>query len=97
MELCVQRRARPVISSGTPAMPFGYRKVGQPVLIPAIWARFLRVGGGTQEAYEETFGAPATVAGRVYEPGLATRASAGGRLQGNGRPGCAVMATARGT
>jgi len=59
--VCVHRKgATRAFPPGHPELPLDYRELGQPVLIPGDMGRYSYVLLGTEKAYQETFGQPAT-------------------------------------
>ena len=99
VRLCVHRKgATRSFPPGHPAVPEGYRSVGQPVLIPGDMGTGSYVLAGTQYAWEETFGSTCHGAGRVMSRTQASRESRGRAI---GREladrGIVVMAAGKGT
>jgi len=76
--VCVHRKgATRAFPAGHPAVPEGYRNVGQPVLIPGDMGRASYVLCGTKRAMEETFGSTCHGAGRVMSRSKALKAAKG--------------------
>lgn len=81
-QLCVHRKgATRSFAPENAEVPAGYRKVGQPVLIPGDMGRASYVLCGTGRAMEETFGSTCHGAGRVMSRGEALRRTKGRSVQ----------------
>ncbi len=81
-QLCVHRKgATRSFAPGNAEVPEGYRKVGQPVLIPGDMGRASYVLCGTGRAMKETFGSTCHGAGRVMSRGEALRRTKGRSVQ----------------
>ncbi len=80
--LCVHRKgATRSFAPGDAAVPEGYRKIGQPVLIPGDMGRASYVLCGTERAMDETFGSTCHGAGRLMSRGEALRRTKGRSVQ----------------
>jgi tRNA-splicing ligase RtcB len=76
-----------------PAVPLGYREVGQPVIIPGSMGSSSWVLAGTEKAMELTFGSTAHGAGRMMSRSAAKRRFWGGDIKkGLGKRGIIVRA-----
>ncbi len=76
--VCVHRKgATRAFSAGHPAVPEGYRNIGQPVLIPGDMGRASYVLCGTEQAMKETFGSTCHGAGRIMSRSKALKAAKG--------------------
>ena len=77
-KLCVHRKgATRAFPPDHPDVPFDYRSIGQPVLIPGDMGRCSYVLLGTKRAMEETFGSTCHGAGRVMSRHQAIKAAKG--------------------
>jgi len=73
-KVCVHRKgATRAFAAGHPDLPWAYRRVGQPVLIPGDMGTASYVLVGTEGAMAETFGSTCHGAGRVMSRAEATR------------------------
>jgi tRNA-splicing ligase RtcB len=64
--LCIHRKgATRAFAPGHPALPYRYKKTGQPVIIPGDMGTNSYLMVGTQRAMDETFGTTCHCAGRV--------------------------------
>jgi tRNA-splicing ligase RtcB len=76
--VCVHRKgATRAFPPHHPEIPFEYREIGQPVLIPGDMGRCSYVLIGTEEAMKETFGSTCHGAGRVMSRHQAIKAAKG--------------------
>jgi len=76
--VCVHRKgATRAFPPRHPEIPFEYREIGQPVLIPGDMGRCSYVLIGTEEAMKETFGSTCHGAGRVMSRHQAIKAAKG--------------------
>jgi len=74
VKLCVHRKgATRAFPPQHPELPFKYKEIGQPVLIPGDMGRFSFCSVGTKKAMDETFGSTCHGAGRVMSRGEARR------------------------
>jgi tRNA-splicing ligase RtcB len=77
-KVCVHRKgATRAFPPGHPELPFDYREIGQPVLIPGDMGRYSYVLLGTEKAYQETFGSTCHGAGRLMSRHEAKRKAQG--------------------
>jgi len=77
-KVCVHRKgATRAFPPGHPELPFDYRELGQPVLIPGDMGRYSYVLLGTEKAYQETFGSTCHGAGRLMSRHEAKRKAQG--------------------
>jgi tRNA-splicing ligase RtcB len=72
--LCIHRKgATRAFPPHHPDIPFRYKEVGQPVLIPGDMGRYSYIAVGTHRALSETFGSTCHGAGRLKSRGQAKR------------------------
>lgn len=82
LRLCVHRKgATRCFGPGNPAVPAGYRDLGQPVLIPGSMGTASYVLLGTEKAMRESFGSTCHGAGRVMSRTRAKKTIRGDRLR----------------
>lgn len=80
--LCVHRKgATRAFPPGRPEVPFAYREVGQPVIIPGSMGSASYVLVGTQKGVELTFGSTCHGAGRVMSRSAALTDIRGGDIK----------------
>ncbi len=98
-KVCVHRKgATRAFPAGHPDIPWSYRSVGQPVLIPGDMGTHSYVLVGTQGALSETFGSTCHGAGRVKSRGEASRVfDIGDLLRSLSERGVRVMAKGKKT
>jgi tRNA-splicing ligase RtcB len=78
VKACVHRKgATRAFGPGEPEVPFDYRHVGQPVLVPGDMGRTSFVCKGTAEAMRQTFGSTCHGAGRVMSRAQALKRAKG--------------------